>query len=423
MSDKIDKQILRELRIFDFCSQNLWPLIRPLFKGKINPRCPRCTISSAVPGVELVKEGGCNLCIDFDNRSDQSEDVWVEKYLTHQRKEFDEIVKSYEGKGRRRYDAVVLFSGGKDSTYMLDRLTREYPGLRILLMTWDNGFYSSLALENVKEIVKKLDLDHIVYKPKSSVYKSLYRYTLKNTGGKGCYQTVDRFDGSLNQFLGCHFAYEMDIPLVLAGVDFAQEMIMQHNTWFEWPKEDMATRVYVDRMERISGLKIADVFSEEDQKLFWDGTDKDKDRLPRYLVPLAVWRPDKGKVKHELAAKGLTPARDLSPVVTNNQVLTVMGAVDFQTIGYFGFEPEFAEMIRNRENELVYWKNLFEYWEFCLRNKTMRKMMTKKVLKKLGISLHDLGFAVHNAKGRMEDRKGGSSFALRAMEDNRVEEG
>lgn len=51
------------------------------------------------------------------------------------------------------------------------------------------------------------------------------------------------------------------------------------------PFEDMGSRTLLDRMERRSGFKIKEIFSEEDQKLFWDGTGKDKAKIPRLYTP------------------------------------------------------------------------------------------------------------------------------------------
>jgi len=237
----------------------------------------------------------------------------------------------------------------------------------------------------------KLDLDHIVYRPRSSVYKTLYRYTLKNVEMKGSYQTVDRLDGTLNQMLGFYYAYDMDIPLVLAGVDFAQELIMQFHSYFVMPFEDMCSRVLTDRMERRSGFKIADIFTQEDQKLFWDGTGKDPDRIPQYVLPFVAWRPDKAAILAELEGEDLMPERDSSPILTNNQVLSIMTAIDIRTIGYCSFEPEFAEMIRFRENDPVYWRNAFEFAEFALRNKLLLQRTVSKVLRKLDLTYKDVG--------------------------------
>ncbi|WP_301100941.1 hypothetical protein [Propionivibrio sp.] len=382
---KVDQQIVKEIRSFDFVAQSIWPFIRWIFRGMIAPRCTQCVISSRVPYVTLTN-GVCNLCTDYNKSLNEEEQAWREKYVAHQVKELDELLKNYQGKGRGRYDAIVLFSGGRDSIFMLNRLRRDYPGLRLLLMTWDNGFYSAVSLDRSLEVAQKLDIDHIRFKPSSTVYKTLYRYTLRNVGQKGSYQTVDRLDGTLNQFLGFYYGYLMDIPLVLAGVDFAQEQIMQFHTYYEMPFEDMCSRTLLDRMERRSGFKIKDIFSEEDQKLFWDGTGKERGKIPRYILPLVAWRPDKGSVEVDREIGHLLPKKDSSPIITNNQVLAVMTAIDIKTIGYCSFEPEFSEMIRFRENDPVYWRNIFELVELAVKRRFLLETIIVKVLRKLGLT-------------------------------------
>ncbi len=390
MTKDIDQQIVNDIRRFDFVAQHIWPRVRGVFKNSIAPRCRQCVISSMVPGVTLT-DGICDRCHEYNAEKDNREEKeWHEKYIAHQRASLDALLKAYQGKGRGRWDAIVLFSGGKDSVYMLSRLRKEYPNLRVLLMTWNNGFYSKLALDRAHEIAAKLDLDHFTFKPRSSVYKTLYCHTLKNVEHKGSYQTVDRLDGTLNQFLGFHFGYEMDIPLVLSGVDFAQELIMQFHSYYEMPFEDMCSRTLLDRMERRSGFKIADIFNKEDQDLFWDGTTKNPDRIPRYILPFVAWRPDKKTTRDVVEKEGLLPKRDSSPIITNNQVLSVMTALDIKTIGYSSFEPEFAEMIRFRENDPLYWRNVFELVEFAVHNDVLLKKIVGKVVKKLGLKTEEL---------------------------------
>lgn len=386
---QIDQKIVKEIRMFEFVAQHIWPIIRWMFKGQIAPRCSQCVISSRVPGIKLTN-GVCNLCIEFNKSVNQEEQAWRKKYVEHQVLELDHLLKETCGRGRGRYDAIVLFSGGRDSTYMLNRLRRDYPGLRLLLMTWDNGFYSAISLERSLEVAQKLDVDHIRFKPSSSVYKTLYRYTLQNVGQKGSYQTVDRLDGTLNQMLGFYYGYLMDIPLVLAGVDFAQEQIMQFHTYYDMPFADMCSRTLLDRMERKSGFKIKDIFSEEDQKLFWDGTGKDPKKVPRYILPLVAWRPDKGSAAVDQEIQHLLPKRDSSPILTNNQVLSVMTAIDIKTIGYCSFEPEFSEMIRCRENDPVYWRNIFELVELAVKRKFLLETIIADVLVKLELTAKDV---------------------------------
>lgn len=389
--DSVDQSIVNDLRRFDWFAQNVWPWIRSFFRRYYSARCRECVISSRVPYVGLDESGICNLCEDHKKSvADPAEKAWQEKYIALQQRALDDLLRSKAGKGRGRWDAVVLFSGGKDSVYLVSRIRKEHPQLRLLLMTWNNGFYSKVALQRATEVAAKLDVEHMIYRPSASVYKTLYRYTLQNMGQKGSYQTVDRLDGTLNQLLGVHFGYELGIPLVLAGVDFAQEIIMQFHSYFDMPFEDMASRTLVDRMERRSGFQLENIFTEADRRLFWDGTGKDPDRIPHYVCPFVAWRPDKGAVKMFLDEQGLLPVKDSSPVLTNNQVLSVMSALDIRTIGYSSFEPEFAEMIRFRENEPEYWRNVFEFLEFTVRSNFFLRKTIDRVLKKLDLTYRDV---------------------------------
>ena len=61
----------------------------------------------------------------------------------------------------KEYDCVLGVSGGVDSSYLAYR-AKEL-GLRILALHFDNGWNSELAVRNVKNIVKKLDIDYQTY--------------------------------------------------------------------------------------------------------------------------------------------------------------------------------------------------------------------------------------------------------------------
>src|SRR5262245_2542311 len=107
----IDQEIVDDIRRFDYVAQNIWPWARWLFKGAVAPRCTQCVISSKVPYVTL-KDGLCDLCREYNaSKENEAEKQWQERYVAHQRRALDELLKSYEGMGRGRWDAVVLFSG------------------------------------------------------------------------------------------------------------------------------------------------------------------------------------------------------------------------------------------------------------------------------------------------------------------------
>lgn len=67
---------------------------------------------------------------------------------------FARIKKAGEGKP---YDCVVGVSGGVDSTYLILQAVKH--GLRPLAVHFDSGWNSELAVDNINNIIKRLDLD------------------------------------------------------------------------------------------------------------------------------------------------------------------------------------------------------------------------------------------------------------------------
>ena len=61
------------------------------------------------------------------------------------------------GKGKR-YDCLIGLSGGVDSSFVA-YWTRKKLGLRPLAVHLDNGWNSEVAVRNIENIVKILDLD------------------------------------------------------------------------------------------------------------------------------------------------------------------------------------------------------------------------------------------------------------------------
>lgn len=382
--DKFAKEVQR----FEFFVKYIWPIARPLVKHTLTPRCNICAISKKAPGV-IFKGGVCEDCRNY--RINPEEEAWTKKYIKHQQKELHEILTGYQKKGKGRYDALLLFSGGKDSTYMLFRIRQQYPNLRILLMTWDNGLYSSVSLNTVKKLAKKFDLDHILYKPRSSLYKSLYRYSLQHVDASGSYGTVDRLDGTLNQHIGLHYAAQLKIPLVISGVDWTQMVVMGSMSHFEHPHIEIRNSTLTRDTARRAGYNLDNIFSKDDKAMYWDATPYKKEDIPRLICPMVAWRPPKTEVLQVLIRNNLLLKSHTSPLITNNKVLPIMAAIDMKLIGYCSFEPEFCAMIRAKKTNPTYWRNVFEVTEYLAKRGKMLSPQFEKVLHDLGLTKKKVG--------------------------------
>lgn len=132
-------------------------------------RCTRCVLTENHANVWFNKEGVCNYCLEFKEATQHHRPV------ADREDEFVEMLEKHRGRGE--YDCLVMLSGGKDSTYALYLLKERYK-LNVLSFTYDNGFESETALENIRKAVDALEVDHLYLKPVHM--KRLFRFLLQS---------------------------------------------------------------------------------------------------------------------------------------------------------------------------------------------------------------------------------------------------
>ena len=82
----------------------------------------------------------------------------------------DQLIEKHRGKAD--YDCIVPFSGGKDSTFQLYFLVREYK-LKPLVVRFNHGFMRQGIQENNQRTFKKLGVDVLEFTPNWHVVKRL----------------------------------------------------------------------------------------------------------------------------------------------------------------------------------------------------------------------------------------------------------
>jgi N-acetyl sugar amidotransferase len=137
-----------------------------------NQVCTRCIMDDTVKGITFDKDGECPLC--------KIHDKLQKKYPLN--KESDrELARLVEviaktGKGKK-YDCIVGVSGGRDSTYTLYNTVKL--GLKPLVVHFDNGWNSDIAVQNIKKITKQLGVDLYTHVADWEEFKDLQRAFLK----------------------------------------------------------------------------------------------------------------------------------------------------------------------------------------------------------------------------------------------------
>jgi hypothetical protein len=135
--------------------------------------CRRCLLPAGVHHVRLDASGLCNYCRYWDETEASVLDVERHNPLLVER------LRRFPG--RFHYDAAVGLSGGKDSTYVLHRLTSVYEA-NVLAITFDNGFLTDHAWRSIRAISRASGVDHLVYRPDWSTYRTFYRAALHRLG-------------------------------------------------------------------------------------------------------------------------------------------------------------------------------------------------------------------------------------------------
>jgi N-acetyl sugar amidotransferase len=219
-------------------------------------RCNRCGLPETYETIEFDEFGVCNICrqhefkkekIDWDNRKQM----------------FDELISEHRGK--YDYDCIVPFSGGKDSTFTLYYLVKEY-GLKPLVVQFNHGFMRPNLLTNNTRTFKKLGVDVISFTPNWKVVKRLMLEALIRKGDFCWHCHTGIFSYPM------HVAIKFKVPLVLWG-----EPSSEYTAYYDY-RDDEVEQVDETRFNRYVNLGI----TAEDMKGM---IENDFDLDPRDLIP------------------------------------------------------------------------------------------------------------------------------------------
>ena len=166
--------------------------------------CSKCILTDAYPGISFGEGGVCSMC-----SSNHVFEPYGEALLI-------QILNAAKTKKQGEYDALVPLSGGKDSMYILYLAVEVYK-LKVMTMTYDNGFVSRIAIENMERAVEKMNVKHVVCKPDDKVLRKIYRDMLLSSGDI-CGACGIAIKASMFKV-----AHDYKIPIILLGTSPLEE--------------------------------------------------------------------------------------------------------------------------------------------------------------------------------------------------------
>lgn len=197
-------------------------------------KCGSCLLPETYETIEFDQNQNCNICrgklvrdelIDWDTR----------------KLKLDELIES--NRGKYDYDMIVPFSGGKDSTFTLWYLMKEY-GVKPLVVRFNHGFMRDQLEDNNLRTFKKLGVDVINFTPNWKVVKRLMLESLRRKGDFcwHCHTGIFSYPMQL--------AVKFNVPLVMWG-----EPSSEYTQYYDYA-DDEIEQVDETRFNRFVNLGI-----------------------------------------------------------------------------------------------------------------------------------------------------------------------
>lgn len=224
--------------------------------------CSRCFLPETHETIAFDGKGVCNICTA--NTAKQQSIDWASK-----KPELDALIEEHRGKFD--YDCIVPFSGGKDSTWTLYYLVKEY-GIKPLVVRFDHGFMRPNLEENVKKIQRKLGVDILSFTPNWHVVRKLMLQSFLEKGDFCWHCHTGIFSYPM------WIALEKQVPLIFWG-----EPSAEYTAYFSY---DQPETVDETRFNRFVNLGI----SADDMYLRLGGEVDKRDLKPYSYPPLKSLR-------------------------------------------------------------------------------------------------------------------------------------
>jgi tRNA(Ile)-lysidine synthase TilS/MesJ len=299
--------------------------------------CSQCILPETFPGISFDDQGVCSYCRREEKRLSKSRERKADY-----RARLDRLIASVKGKPPL-YDAIMAYSGGKDSSYAMKLLKEQYD-LRILSVTFDNHFVSPMAWRNIRTVTDYLESDHIRLRPSWPNVKALFSLTAKKDIFPPA--TLLRASAICTACIGIvksvvlRMALEMDIPLVAFGWSPGQapiqSAIMKTNpSLIRQNQAVLRNALTKELQEGLSGYFIPDSYY-----------GKFKDKFPHNIHPLAFFDYNEDVIKEEMKGIGWEAPDDTDTNSTNCLLNAFANHCHMERHGYHPYVHEIASMVR-----------------------------------------------------------------------------
>jgi hypothetical protein len=237
----------------------------------------------------------------------------------------------------------MAYSGGKDSTYTMSLLKLKY-GLRVLAVSFDNGFISDTATANIKRVTDSLGIDSIFFKPKWEILKKIFSAaTERELYSK---KSLERASTMCTSCIGMvksiclKMAIEQNIPLIgygwSPGQAPIQSAIMKNNPALS----KMAQQSILVPLREVAGSEIEAYFLNE-------GHYADPEKFPYNVHPMAWEFYNEEMIVDNIKQYGWQAPADTDSNSTNCLLNAYANNIHIKKYRFHPYVWEIANMVRD----------------------------------------------------------------------------
>jgi len=299
-------------------------------------RCINCILPETFPDISFNSEGLCSVCQEYEKRDIKGISMEI------LRKKFNDLIT--EGKSRsKQYDALIAYSGGKDSTYLIYKMKKDYD-LNILAVTMDNGFITRKTFDNIRTIVDNMNVDHFVFKPGFDVAKrifttsandDIYPKSLLKVGSSVCISCIRMVTN-----ICLRMAIEKKIPMIMLGNSPGQ--IIQSESEIMYQDNKIPYELKKNLFNPLADKVGKEVYP----YLMLEKEDYHTNPFPYTISPFPMIGYDEKEIYRTIETLGWKRPQDVDSCSTNCQLNSYGIVKHCQKHNYHPYEYELSSAVR-----------------------------------------------------------------------------
>jgi len=344
--------------------------------------CKNCILVDGSFGIELNSKGICNYCEDPAYKTTN----WWKTQITDEMKksglrDWNSVIELMRSRqGETKYDCIVGYSGGKDSTALLYSVVHDY-GFNPLAITIDSGFIPDTAFENMKDTLKKISVDHIVIDGAKETFRRLYQWIFTNQNSNDLTLTRNLCDncGDLVHSLIVREAVKRKIDIILFG--YSPDEIRRY--FYEIPQHEIEHDWKPNFINR-------ELFTEEDRKHYFTPKYFENCTVPRIILPYHVIDYNEEDIIQLIESKNLVKKGNSNTLKTSCHVIAAALFYDLNRFGSLPYALQFAELIRQDPSIRKKWLITLKRLTPMIREGKFNESGVNFTLEKIGLSKEEL---------------------------------